>query len=197
MSLIDRAKAILLKPETEWRVIAEEPTDIASLLKNYAAILALIPLTAGIAGAALFGMLLQQMRIGILSPIGVLADQLAGYVGGLAAIFAAAFIVSAVAPSFNGRQDLVQACKLLIYAMTAIWVASLLMVIPPLGTLAMLAGAAYAFYLIYLGAGPVLGIPADKVAGFTVVVIMVFLLVGFIFFLLRTAISGIGNPVLM
>ncbi|MGH8205044.1 MAG: Yip1 family protein, partial [Steroidobacteraceae bacterium] len=38
--LIDRAKAILLTPRTEWPVIAAEPATTAGLYKNYIAILA-------------------------------------------------------------------------------------------------------------------------------------------------------------
>ena len=42
MSLIDRAKNILLTPKTEWPVIAAEPATAQGLFTGYAAILALL-----------------------------------------------------------------------------------------------------------------------------------------------------------
>ncbi|MFM2410973.1 MAG: hypothetical protein RL481_1801 [Pseudomonadota bacterium] len=197
MSLINRAKAILLKPEAEWRVIADEPTSIMTLFKNYACILALIPIVGGTIGSMLTSELNQQISVGAVSPLSMLTNMVLDYASGLVAIFAVAYIVNIVTPSFNGRQDLVQSVKLVIYAMTAVWLACLFLVIPPLGVLAMLAGISYAFYLIYLGSGPVLGIPPDKVAGFSVVFILISLVVGFILFLLRTAVSGFNAPMVM
>ena len=40
--LIERVKAILLTPQTEWPVIAREPGDVSVLFTRYVAILALI-----------------------------------------------------------------------------------------------------------------------------------------------------------
>jgi hypothetical protein len=197
MSLVNRAKAILLKPEAEWRVIADESTNLGSVFKNYACILAVIPIVAGTIGSMLMSELLQQIVQGAVSPLDVLVDLLLGYLGWLAAVFGVIFIVSLVAPSFNGRQDLAQSGKLVVYAMTATWLASLFLIIPPLGGPAMLAGVAYTVYLVYLGSGPVLGIPADKVAGFTVVFILIFIIVGLLLFLLTAAVSGFDGPVVM
>jgi Yip1 domain len=195
--VINRARAILLKPESEWRVIADEPTSIMTLFKNYAFGLALIPIVAGTIGSMMMSELIQQISIGAVSPLSVLTNMVLDYASGLVAIFTVAYIVHMVTPSFNGRQDLVQSVKLVIYAMTAFWLACLFLLIPPLGGLAMLAGISYAFYLIYLGSEPVLGIPPDKVAGFSVVFILISLVVGFILFLLRTAVSGINAPMVM
>ena len=41
--LIERVKAILLTPKTEWPVIAGEPAATADLYKNYIILLAAIP----------------------------------------------------------------------------------------------------------------------------------------------------------
>jgi hypothetical protein len=53
--LVDRVKAILLTPQTEWPVIAREEGDTASLFTQYVAILALIPALAGFIGSSLIG----------------------------------------------------------------------------------------------------------------------------------------------
>ena len=43
MNLVERVKAILLQPKSEWPVIEREPGDAGTLFTNYVAILAAIP----------------------------------------------------------------------------------------------------------------------------------------------------------
>jgi hypothetical protein len=192
MSLVDRAKNILLKPTEEWPVIAAEPGDVVGLFKNYACILALVPLFAGILIATVLGALLASFMGGVVGSVGfgaLVLSQVIGYVVGLALIFAIAFIVSSIAPSFNGKQDLFQAAKLIIYATTPVWLSYIFLIIPLLGLLVVLGAIAYAVYLVYLGAGPVLGIPQEKIAGFTVVTILVYLGVAIAYFVVLRLLS--------
>src|SRR3981189_195661 len=51
--LVERVKAILLTPQTEWPVIAREPGEVSLLFTRYVAILALIPALAGFLGIVL------------------------------------------------------------------------------------------------------------------------------------------------
>ena len=53
--LIERVKSILLIPEAEWLVIAQEPDDTAALFTRYVAVLALIPALAGFIGVSVIG----------------------------------------------------------------------------------------------------------------------------------------------
>ena len=46
MDLVERAKAIIMTPKTEWLRIATEPGDPAYLFANYVAILAAISVSA-------------------------------------------------------------------------------------------------------------------------------------------------------
>ena len=55
MGLLNRVKAILLKPHTEWPVIAREKSDVSGLFVRYVAILALIPSLARFIGTSLIG----------------------------------------------------------------------------------------------------------------------------------------------
>ena len=55
MNLVERVKAILLTPNTEWPVIEREPGDAAYLFTNYVAILAAIPAVCGLVGGIAFG----------------------------------------------------------------------------------------------------------------------------------------------
>src|SRR2546430_12941643 len=53
-TLVDRAKAILMKPKEEWPVIAAEKTEIAALYRTYVIPLAAIgPVANAIGGAPL------------------------------------------------------------------------------------------------------------------------------------------------
>lgn len=53
--MVERVKAILLKPKEEWPVIATEPASISSLYLRYAVILAAIPAVASFIHSAVFG----------------------------------------------------------------------------------------------------------------------------------------------
>lgn len=202
MSIIDRAKNIILKPAEEWNVIADEPATASGLFTGYAMILAAIPLFAavlftgafGITAAGLGGMGGGMMAMGF-SAITTMA--VLGYVLSLVTLYVMSIIVNAVSPSFNGKSDIVQSTKLMTYASTPTWAAGLVSWIPILGGLISLAAIAYVVYLIYLGLQPVLGVPKEKVAGFTVVIVLIYIVLslvvsGVIAGLLFTTFFGAG-----
>lgn len=54
-AIVDRARAILLTPRTEWAVIAAEPQSVAGLYRGYLVWLAAIPALAGFIGLSLVG----------------------------------------------------------------------------------------------------------------------------------------------
>ena len=178
MSIINRAMNMITKPREEWAIIAHEPATVGGLFTGYAAILALLPLVgsilflgllgfgaAGMAGAAAMGMGLNFIAV----------TAAVGYFVGLGLLWLVSFIVSAIAPSFNGKQDMVQATKLMVYSATPTWLAGFVGGIPVVGLIATLAGIVYAVYLIYLGVKPVLSVPDDKVAGMSVVTVLVYI----------------------
>jgi hypothetical protein len=109
----------------------------------------------------------------------------------LAGVYVVAVIARWLAPQFGGRDDLVQALKLIAYAHTASWVGGLFYLIPPLSIVSLLL-TLYGLYLLYLGAAPVMGVPAESAVTYTVAliitVIVVFVLIGFI----TSALLGIG-----
>lgn len=184
MSIVDRAKNIILKPTDEWNVIATEPATVGGLFTGYAMILAAISLVTGIIftgalgiNAASLGTLGGGMALGFSA---VAAMAVIGYVLSLITLFLMSLIVNAVSPSFNGRSDMVQSTKLMTYASTPSWVVGLVSWIPILGGLLSFAAIAYVVYLIYLGLQPVLGVPKEKVAGFTVVIVLIYVVLSVI-----------------
>ena len=168
--LIARVKAILLTPKTEWPVIASEPATVGDLYRNYIAVLAALP--------AIFGLLLAVswgLGRSILSVI-------VQYAATLGMVYVMALVVEALAPTFGGQKDRIQALKVVAYSLTAGWVASVGLLIPLLGTLIALAGVIYGIYLLYLGLPHTTKCPEDKAGGYTLVVIVIGLVLGAVLF---------------
>lgn len=178
MSVVARAKALILQPEQEWRVIAAEPADTKSLFMGYAVPLSAVPAVAGFIGAAMFAGTLAQVagvEIGIFS---LLLQAIAGYVLGLVGVWVWGKIIQALAPRFGGTGDETAAMKLAVHAPTAAWLAGIFALIPPLAILGIL--GLYSLYIFYKGAPIVAQVPRDKVMVFTIAVILVGILVNLV-----------------
>ena len=152
--LIARVKNILLTPKTEWPVIAGEPETVQSLYLNYILILAAIP--------AVFGLL----RLGFIFAIFT-------YVLGLLGVFVLALIIDALAPSFGGQKNQVQALKTVAYAHTPTWIAGVTLIVPFLGWLVRVAAAIYGIYLFYVGLPQTMKNPPEKTAGYMIVSVII------------------------
>ncbi len=185
MSLVDRAKNILLNPKSEWEVIAKEPATVGGLFTGYAIPLSVLPIVGSVIAIGLLGIgsgALAPMGIGTIG-VGVAAGMAAvGFVMGLVMLWVMSFIVNAVSPSFNGKSDIVSATKLMAYASTPSWVAGLIgPFLGPVGGLVSFAAIAYVVYLIYTGIQPIMEVPTEKVAGLTVVIILIYIVLSVIF----------------
>ena len=147
--LIARVKGILLTPKTEWPVIAGESTTVADLYKGYIMWLAAIPPIFAFLVAVRFfaGLALSQLIV--------------TYALGLAMVFVVALIVDALAPSFGGTKDRVQALKTVAYAYTASWIAGIAAILPFISLLIMLVAGIYGIYLLYLGLPHTMKCPQD------------------------------------
>jgi hypothetical protein len=181
MSIVERAKNIILKPADEWRAIALEPATIGGLFTGYAAPLALMPLVSTILFTGLLGIsAAEMMGLGGGMPLDLMAISglaILSFLISLVSLFIMGTMVRFVSPSFNGTSDKVQAMKLMTYASTPSWVVALVSWIPFLGAVLGFAAMVYVVYLIYLGLNPVLGVPKEKIAGFTVVILLIYVVV--------------------
>jgi hypothetical protein len=175
MDLVSRAKNILLSPKSEWQVIAGETTTIGELYSGYIVILAALPPLCALIGFALF---LGRVGVGF----GFIGAALQ-YGLSLGGVYVVAVIARWLAPQFGGRDDFIQALKLVAYAHTASWVGGIVNLLPFLGIISLLMSL-YGLYLLYIGAGPVMGVPAERAVTYTlaliITVIVVFALIGFI-----------------
>ena len=157
MDLVERAKAIILTPKTEWRTIESEPGDPPYLFSNYVAILAAIPAVCGFIGMSIVGTHGGAHRVGIVDG---LAAALVRYVLTFVMVYAIAIVTDALAPAFGGKKNPSNALKLVVYAMTPIWLAGVFLLIPGLRILAIL--GLYGLYLFWLGIPALMKAPDDK-----------------------------------
>lgn len=181
MNLIERVKQILLSPQTEWEIIAAEPTTTVELYKTYIAPLAAIGPIAQFIGYSVFGMSVFGATYRV--PIGSgLTSALLTFVLTLAATYVLALIIDALAPTFNGQRNQMQALKVAAYSSTASWVAGIFALIPGLRILTIL--GLYSVYLLYLGLPALMKVPRDRALVYTAVVILaaivLFMVVGIV-----------------
>jgi len=179
MALMDRVKKILLQPKQEWPVIEAEQATVGGLYTGYIIPLAAIGPIASLIGWSAFGMRIPfvgSMRI----PIGVgVRNAVVVYVLGLVGVFVLALIIDALAPTFGGQKNQIQALKVAAYSYTAAWVGGIFSLIPALAILGLLAGL-YSLYLLYLGLPILMKAPQEKAVGYTVVVIIVAIVLYFV-----------------
>lgn len=172
MNLVARAKGILTNPRQEWAAIDAEPLDLSDLLIGYVLPLAAIGPIASIIGFSAFGFGgLFQMSIGTL-----IAHAIVSYILAIIGVFACAWVVNALAPSFGGTQSMPQAIKVVAYSSTAAWIAGIFAIFPVLAILALI-GAIYSLYLIYLGLPVLMKVAGDKAMTYTIVVIIAVIVV--------------------
>jgi hypothetical protein len=170
--LIARVKSILLTPKTEWPVIAGETATAGSLYTGYILLLAAVPVICSFLKSSLIGYsvpFLGTMHIGMGM---ALSAAVTGYVLSLIGVYIVALIVNALAPTFGGQKDSIQALKVVTYSYTASWIAGIGMLIPGLGFLVLLAGLVYGIYLLYLGLPVTMKCPPEKATGYTAVTII-------------------------
>src|SRR5690606_13016880 len=133
-ALVARGKGILLAPKAEWPVIAGEPATVKGLYTGYAMILAAIPAVFGFIKGSFIGHSLFGVTVP--TPIAAgLVGMVVGYALGLAMLYVVALVVNALAPSFGGEKDQVQALKTVASAWTASWVAGIANIVPWIGWL--------------------------------------------------------------
>jgi len=179
MNLVDRAKNILLSPNTEWEVIRSESTTSAELFTQYAIILAAVPAVAGFIGYYLVGVshgVFGTARLGIGTSF---SWAVLTFILSLVSVYALGWIIDALAPSFGSSKDMVSSLKVSVYAWTAAWVAGIFQIIPSLSFLTALAGI-YSLVLLYMGLRKVKMAPDDKLMGYFIVTIIVALVLYFV-----------------
>jgi hypothetical protein len=186
-TLVERAKAIIMKPVETWQTIATEPATPGDLIVRYAVPLIAIGPLAGFIGGQLFG--IGAFGISFKpSFVAGLSSAIIQFVLGVVGVIALALIADWLAPKFEGQADRTSAFKLAVYGATAAWLAGIFSLIPMLSILGLL--GLYSIYLFYTGATPLMKVPQDKAVGYTaatgITAVVLFIVVGAI----GTAVTG-------
>ncbi len=165
MRLLSRIKGLILTPQTEWAQISQEDTSVFALYRNYIAILALLPPFASFFGSWLFGF--SYGAQGLMHPTftGGLYRALVQYLLSLPAFFLVAFVISAIAPHFEGKTDDRRALMLTAYSFTPVWLVSLFGLIPGLRWLDVL--GFYGIYVYSVGLPTMMRVPRENLDVFT------------------------------
>lgn len=187
MSLVERAKNILMTPKTEWEVIKNEAASVGELFTKYAMILALIPVIATFIGQSLIGVNLGFLGSYKIPVTNGLIYAVVYYILSLAGIYVVALIIDALAPSFGSTKNMIASLKVAVYSYTAAWIAGIFSIIPVLGILGIL--GLYSLYLMYLGLKIVKDTPQDKLAGYLIVVIIIAVVVYFVIGMIVAAVA--------
>jgi hypothetical protein len=179
MQLVQRAKNIIVTPKTEWEAIAADPTPTAAIVTGYVLPLAGVAAIAGFIGMCLVGMSLPFLGTYRMGIGWGLALAVYNVVMAVVFVYVLGFIIDALAPTFGGQKNMAQAVKLAAYSYTPAWLASILTIVPALGILVLI-GALYGLYLLYLGLPRLMKNPPEKSAGYTALVVVCAIVVGFI-----------------
>jgi hypothetical protein len=189
MALVDRVKKILLQPNDEWAVIASELSDTGTLYRTYIIPLAAIAPVCGAIGWSLFGISLPFTGAVRLPVTTALTNAAIMYALALVGVFLFAVIIDALAPSFGGQKNQVQALKVAAYASTASWVGGVFTLVPALSIIALVCSL-YSLYLLYAGLSPLMKSPRDKAVPYAIVII----LVGIVLFVVLAAVRRAFLP---
>ena len=186
-SLVERVKAILLQPKSEWDKIEAEPATDRGLFTGYAMILAAIPAVAKLIGdlnPVCFWFCIRT------NPAFAVVSAILYYVAILAGLFAIGIVADELAVNFGGQKNRIQAMKLAVYASTAWLLAGVFAIVPALAYLGLV--GLYSVYLMYVGAPKLMKVPEDKAIAYTAVTSLVGLVVVAVIVVVVQTVGGFG-----
>jgi hypothetical protein len=150
-------------------------------------ILAAIPAVAGFIGLSLIGAGFMGISYRVSVGAGI-AHMVVSYLLSLGAVYLLALIIDALAPTFAGEKNFIQALKVSAFSMTASWLAGIFYILPALAILGLL--GLYSVFLLYTGLPVLMKSPEDKAVPYVVVVIIA----GIVLFMIVGALAGLAIP---
>ena len=164
MNMLHRIKGLILSPEDEWAAIEAERKSVPALYRDYILLLALIPPFAGFLGGYFFGFGHAAGLAGLSLQSGLVRAALQ-YALSLPMLYVVAFVLSSLAPHFDGKSDDSRALTLAAYSYTPAWLAAIFSLVPGLRWLDVL--GFYGVLVFYHGLPRMLKIPKDNADVFT------------------------------
>ncbi|HZK75817.1 MAG TPA: YIP1 family protein [Candidatus Kapabacteria bacterium] len=184
---LSNAKEIVLNQNAEWTRVMSDESERQSLLR-YGMTLILI--------AYALRFLLNLLFANVISafvPYGTLymvSSVVIEFALAIAALYFVPQILAALAPSFGGKNDSLNAMKLYVFAATPAWLGMALGIIPVLGWLAAIAGGLYAIYLFWQHVADAMSIPVEKKVGYVILSVVVIVVI-------QMVIGAIGGAIAM
>jgi len=174
MNIARRIKGLILSPKEEWETIEAENKSVLELYREYIVWLALIPPFASFLSGYLFGMPRAAMHgVGQFSLTGGLVRAAVQYTLSLPMLYLVAFVISMLAPHFDGKTDDKRALTLAAYSYTPAWLASAFGLVPGFRWFDIV--GFYGLYVFYYGLPRMMKCPKDHadVLSLTVLVLSV------------------------
>ena len=174
MNLVNRVKNIIIEPKIEWVKIELEFDTLQSVITKYVLPLAVVAAICTFIGYSFIGNSMFTASIGF-----GLRMALVGFISQVLSVVVTAYVIDALAPSFNSSKNINRSAQLVAYGFTPAFIGSFLNIIPVIGGIGSLFGL-YGIYLMYLGLGPMKKTLEDKKAIYMVVTFLALIVVYFI-----------------
>ncbi|MCW9708504.1 Yip1 family protein [Fodinibius salsisoli] len=156
--IIDRAKGIIVSPKDEWQAIKGESKSNKELIVFYALPLVVLATLAGLIGHWSLNIAVYQLVMPLLG------------------IVVAAYVANELAEKFNSTKNLNNAFKLVVYAATPSFLASVIANLSFLLSWVSLFGL-YSIYLFWVGIPVMMETPDDKRLAYVIVCALVVIVV--------------------
>lgn len=194
MNIINRVIKIITAPKKEWEVIDQENTSIQELVIKFVLVLALIPALATFIGYGVIGYNIPFVGHVPGSISFGIRQAIVSYLATVGGVFLTAFVINALASTFQAQPDMRRAMQLTVYSWIPSWIAGVFNILPSLSILAFIAGL-YSLYILYIGLAPMMKVPKEKNTAYFIVSLLVMLLSSFLLGLLLAAILiGSAKP---
>lgn len=187
-SIVNTAKQFIVNPKSEWDVAKENTSTAQEHVVSYVLPLALISAVAIFIGVGLIGYSVLGYRVQSVS--GGLTQAIMSLVSIVVGVYLSGFVIHKLAPTFDTTVSLDRAVKLVGFSYTAILLAGILNIFPPLAVFTFLGGL-YSLYILYLGFKPMTNVSDEKSMSYFLVSLLVIVAVYFIIGLILAGIVGV------
>ncbi len=160
------AIALVRNPVAYMTQNKNQTVSVNSLMINYVAILALVPLVGRLIGDLLYYDKAVD-NIGY-----AVAGSIVSYFLDIISVLIVGYVIWWLAPRFMSTKDRPKATMLSAFIFTPIFLIGILSIVPVLGLLSIL-GLLYGIYILYKGLPIILNTPADKAVMYTVYVLVI------------------------
>lgn len=192
MEQIDRAISIVKNPQAELNKVKSEQISKDYLIKQYIAILAIIPAVAYIIGMGFIGVNFGFGSFKLPLETAVVGGVMT-YILSIAGFYVTSLVINALALNFASKQNENQAMKLAAYAYTPVLLGGVFNIIPMLGIIGLLFSL-YGLYILYLGVPLLMETPQDKALTYTIVIIVAMIVIYAVMGAITSSITASMSP---